>query len=308
MNQHVVDVYVLRNTIKKCLEFTQGTNALPILFVFKDYIIPKGASAKYFIQKKTGQVCDAAVIDFDNNTVTVNPHIQAMTEAGQLYIQLQISMGDKNLFTFDQPYKVLKTQTPITSESAMPIIDDTIKESKEATQMAMDAADKANETANEILKKSQNGDYSATVTVGEVLTVGPGEAAVVENVGTKQRVVLDFKIPKGAQGLSGVTAPANGMFTLWVDPETGNLYVDYPDEAEAPPFRYDSETGNLYYDIKKGDGTVATTLIGNVRNPLINNLTTKTAGKGALDAAQGFVIAEKLDEIKEILKTAIITE
>lgn len=53
--------------------------------------------------------------------------------------------------------------------------------------------------------------------------------------------------PPGPQGESGVMAPASGMFSLYLDPATGNLYADYPDGETPPAFEYDSESGNLYY-------------------------------------------------------------
>lgn len=51
----------------------------------------------------------------------------------------------------------------------------------------------------------------------------------------------------GPQGASGVTAPASGMFSLHLDPATGNLYADYPDGETPPAFEYDAASGNLYY-------------------------------------------------------------
>lgn len=53
--------------------------------------------------------------------------------------------------------------------------------------------------------------------------------------------------PKGAQGESGVMAPSSGMFSLYLDPATGNLYADYPDGETPPAFEYDADSGNLYY-------------------------------------------------------------
>ena len=53
--------------------------------------------------------------------------------------------------------------------------------------------------------------------------------------------------PQGPQGESGVMAPSAGMFSLYLDPATGNLYADYPDGETPPAFEYDSESGNLYY-------------------------------------------------------------
>ena len=52
---------------------------------------------------------------------------------------------------------------------------------------------------------------------------------------------------QGVQGESGVMAPASGMFSLYLDPATGNLYADYPDGETPPAFEYNAETGNLYY-------------------------------------------------------------
>lgn len=63
----------------------------------------------------------------------------------------------------------------------------------------------------------------------------------------------EFKGDKGAtgdqgpQGKSGVMVPTAGMFSLYLDPATGNLYADYPDGEAPPAFEYDAATGNLYY-------------------------------------------------------------
>lgn len=53
--------------------------------------------------------------------------------------------------------------------------------------------------------------------------------------------------PPGPQGESGVMAPASGMFSLYLDPATGDLYAEYPDGSTQPQFEYDSESGNLYF-------------------------------------------------------------
>ena len=52
---------------------------------------------------------------------------------------------------------------------------------------------------------------------------------------------------EGPQGKSGIMVPASGMFSLFLDPATGDLYADYPDGASPPAFEYDGNTGNLYY-------------------------------------------------------------
>lgn len=59
----------------------------------------------------------------------------------------------------------------------------------------------------------------------------------------------------GAQGASGVMAPSAGMFSLYLDPETGDLYAEYPDGSTPPAFEYDVESGNLYFVTDDGGDT-----------------------------------------------------
>lgn len=59
--------------------------------------------------------------------------------------------------------------------------------------------------------------------------------------------------PPGPQGESGVMAPTSGMFSLYLDPATGNLYAEYPDGSTPPQFEYDEESGNLYF-VTNDDG------------------------------------------------------
>lgn len=51
----------------------------------------------------------------------------------------------------------------------------------------------------------------------------------------------------GPQGQSGVMVPTSGMFSLYLDPKTGDLYAEYPTGETPPQFEYDADTGDLYY-------------------------------------------------------------
>lgn len=53
--------------------------------------------------------------------------------------------------------------------------------------------------------------------------------------------------PPGPQGESGLMVPTSGMFSLYLDSATGDLYAEYPDGSTPPQFEYDSESGNLYF-------------------------------------------------------------
>ena len=61
--------------------------------------------------------------------------------------------------------------------------------------------------------------------------------------------------PQGPQGEAGIMTPTAGMFSLYLDPNTGDLYAEYPDGENPPAFEYDAETGNLYFITDEGSDT-----------------------------------------------------
>lgn len=310
MNQQIVEAYVFRDDLKRTVYYTQGTDALPMLFLFKDYEIPEGTVVGVFVEKpsKKGVQSTSATLDVGENSVLVDMDKQMVAEIGTAYMQLRLTKGGKELFTFVQPIRVERSATPIDSENGMTFLDEVIAKMGEATEDMKATVEDAREAIAVMEEKAINGEFSASITVGEVINGEPGNVAKVTNSGTKKDAVFDFIIPTGPQGPSGVMAPSAGMYCLRLDPATGDLWVDYPDGTEPPAFRYDSETGNLYYEIEREDGTMASLLIGNVRNPLINNVTTATPGQGALDAAVGKTLKDEIDNIKETLKNVLSTQ
>lgn len=52
---------------------------------------------------------------------------------------------------------------------------------------------------------------------------------------------------RGGKGESGLMVPTNGMFSLYLDEKTGNLYAEYQDGEKPPAFQYEQDTGNLYF-------------------------------------------------------------
>lgn len=310
MDKHIVEAYVFQNDIKQTIHYTQGTDALPILFLFKDYDIPDGTSVGIYVEKpsKKGVQSTSATLDVGENSILVDMDKQMVAEIGTAYMQLRLTKGGKELFTFVQPIRVERSATPIDSENGMTFLDEAIAKMGEATENVKATAEDAREAIAVMEQKAINGEFSASITVGEVINGAPGSVAKVTNSGTKKDAVFNFVIPTGSQGPSGVMAPSAGMYCLRLDPATGDLWVDYPDGTELPAFRYDSDTGNLYYEIEREDRTMASLLIGNVRNPLINNVTTATPGQGALDAAAGKTLKDEIDAIKETLKNVLATQ
>lgn len=293
------DIYVLRDDLKTPIEYAQGSDAIPIEFNFRDYNIKPGAKARVYVEKASGKaVYEDITSSLNGNKITVYPLKQMFAEEGKGSMQLEVLEGQKTLMSFVQPLVVKKSIIPINSESGSNFFEEYLSRMDQATEEAKEATKEAQDSTAKMEEKAQNGDFSASVKVGSVITGEPGSAAMVKNVGTVKDAVFEFSIPRGYKGDSGVTAPASGMFTLWVDSSTGDLYVDYPDGAEPPEFFYDNDTGNLYIIFEEGDGEVGRKLIGNIRNPLIANLETAETNKGALDAAMGKELKEEIDGVK----------
>lgn len=120
-----------------------------------------------------------------------------------------------------------------------------------AAGIANTAALNANEAAEntlavrqDLIKRLANGEFK-----GE--KGDQGEKGEQGERGDKgDQGVIGPQGPKGEQGIqgeSGIMATTSGMFSLYLDSETGNLYAEYPDGSPPPAFEYDTVTGNLYY-------------------------------------------------------------
>ena len=219
MNYIERDVYVLKNRIKEKIDYVRGTNALPIYFHFRDYEIPKGATAKAFVlkpsKKATYNVCP--IIE---NTVRVIVKDQTFAEVGKSALQIVLTMEEETLVTFDQPIEVHRNfsegDVP-ESENEAGWINNFIKGMEEATKHAENAAKTAEEISETLTKKLQNGDFrGATGATG----------------------------PQGKQGIQGdpgkdanavITSLNPGVFAMSV--ESGHLILTYNSYDTAPPLK-----------------------------------------------------------------------
>lgn len=159
MNQIEREVYVLDNRIKNPIDYVQSTNTIPIVFHFRDYTIPSGATAMVFVRKPSGlAVYNSAEIS--GNSVTVDVTTQMFIEEGFHYLQIQIANGEDDLVTFDQPVQVYKNRTdPDAAESENE--SSLFEELREAAQEANDAADAANEAADTANEAAQSANQAA---------------------------------------------------------------------------------------------------------------------------------------------------
>jgi len=139
-----------------------------------------------------------------------------------------------------------------------------------AVQMAATATDAA--TRSETINTNVEGIYNqltdATTDATQAATAANAAAASLSNLSATANTLAEgapatasydiankrftFGIPRGATGASGVTTPLSGFFTMWVDPDTGNLYAASETDM-SDYFDYDSETGNLYFITEDGN-------------------------------------------------------
>lgn len=172
-NQINRDVYVLSNKVKEHIDYVRFTNALPIVFTFRDYNIPQGSVATAFCTKPSGKAVytDATI---SGNAITIDVSDQMFIELGRTVIQVKIENGSSTLVTFGWPVDVHENSTegdipPSQNESgfwdelqqqvdeavencnnAVDSVNQVIQESQQATQNANNAASNANEAAQQV--------------------------------------------------------------------------------------------------------------------------------------------------------------
>lgn len=123
------------------------------------------------------------------------------------------------------------------------------------TEAADQAAANANASAQNADRAAGRADTAADVanTAKKNADTAAANAEAARQDIAKRLAAGEFKGdkgdigPQGPQGASGVMAPTSGMFSLYLDPSTGNLYADYPNGETPPSFEYDTDSGNLYY-------------------------------------------------------------
>jgi len=179
VNQITRDVYVLSNKVKEPIDYVRFTNALPVIFNFRDYDIPPGATATVFCAKPSGKAVytDATI---SGNTITIDVSNQMFIELGRTVIQVKIENGSSTLVTFGWPVDVHENSTegdvpPSQNESgfwdelqqqvdeavenannAADSVDQAIQETQQATQNANNAAESANQAAQEASEAASN--------------------------------------------------------------------------------------------------------------------------------------------------------
>ena len=144
-NQIEREVWVKQDKLKNPIHYVRGTDLLPIVFHFRDFSIPSGATARVFVAKPDGNaVYDSATIE--GNDVTVDVTEQMFLVLGMTLMQISIFDGEEELVSFAQPVMVeqnLKAGDLPESTTDVSFLDDAIEQANQAVNTATTAASQA---------------------------------------------------------------------------------------------------------------------------------------------------------------------
>lgn len=152
MNAIIRDVYVTRKTLSNPIEYVQGTNTLPLVFIFADYTIPEGVEAKVYVEKPSGY-CQYDIAAAADNTVLIDVKDTMFDEVGTSNLQIKLTKDDKTLITFDYPVRVSKNRVAGNipqSGNNSDLIDELLERGGPAVEAAEAAADRANAAADRV--------------------------------------------------------------------------------------------------------------------------------------------------------------
>lgn len=276
------------NPVAYASQFDEQKNAL-IFKLYNDsspYTVLGGTSILVDGTKPDGTGFQYAAASYTGNTVYVNVTKQMCAVAGDVTCELRLTRNGETANSLNWILRVEPTALDdgTISETVLPLIEraaeiaaeidgyaETVAQeaaaaaaSAYAADQSADAAaiDAANVAAQYDSLEELKSDTAAAAQAAEdaadainnisatATTLTPGSSATATYNSSTQ--VITFGIPQGATGASGVTTPLSGFFTMWVDPDTGNLYAASETDL-SDFFYYDSDTGNLYYLTEDGN-------------------------------------------------------
>ena len=316
------DLYVLKDAIKTPIDYVRGTNAIPIVFHFRDYDIPSGSTAAVYVKKPSGNAVynNASV---SGNDVTVDVTTQMFAEFGQNIMQIQISKNNDNLVTFSQPVNVhenntdedapksenestilqdVKAATAAANEAAESA-NDAAEEAESKAQAADQAAQGANEASQQIQQNAAAGNYSASVSVGTVTTGDPGTQAQIYNSGTKKDAIFNFIIPQGPQGETGPQGPEGPQGPAGSLDDIETATVTFSQASSRTNINSGDSIGTLFGKIRKWFADLGTAAFQGVSNVL-----TQASSGYVLDARQGKALDDKKVNKESIVNNLLTTE
>lgn len=134
------NVFVLTDSIKTTIKYVQGTDTVPIVFKYRDFIFPDGMAAEVYVRKPSGkEVNEPAAVNMADNSVTVDITKQMTAEAGIADMQIILKPAGGELYSFTEQLDVKRSIVAINSETGSSILDEYMKRINELVTVALNA-------------------------------------------------------------------------------------------------------------------------------------------------------------------------
>ena len=204
-NQIEREVWVKQDKLKNPIHYVRGTDLLPIVFHFRDFTIPSGATARVFVAKPDGNaVYDSATIE--GNDVAIDVTEQMFLVLGMTLMQISIFDDEEELVTFAQPVMVeqnLKAGDLPESTTDVSFLDDAIEQANQAVNTATTAASQA-------AKAVQNANQAIADANEAISDLNEQIASLNTNFATLSNSVSISQLQTMAKTLVGAVNELNG--------------------------------------------------------------------------------------------------
>lgn len=222
-NQIERDVFVTKNALKNPIHYVRGTDLLPIVFHFRDFSIPSGATARVFVAKSDGNaVYDSVTIE--GNDVTVDVTEQMFLVLGMTLMQISIFDGEEELVTFAQPVIVepnLKAGDLPESTTDVSFLDDAIEQANQAVNTATKAASQAAQAVQNANQAIADANEAISDLNEQIASLNTNFASLANNVSISE-------LQTTAKTLVGALNELNGKIDVSVpDLEDGEDIREY---------------------------------------------------------------------------------
>lgn len=107
---------------REIIDYTAGTNLLPVCFIIDDWTIPDGAAASIYVQKPSGAIVyNTGTVNKNLNSVEFTPTAQMFIEGGTTPAQIQFLVGGKILNSYLITFEV---ENQVVSDEAIESTDE----------------------------------------------------------------------------------------------------------------------------------------------------------------------------------------
>lgn len=145
----IINLKVTADPWQEIIHYVQYSTEILIEFHMTDYMIPQDAAARFYLKKPSGlEIYNECEIH--GNAVILSPTAQTFAEAGRQFAQLQITNGEKILVSYILFFEIEKNlieESAIPSSNEFGVLDELVKDARNAISNAENAAEAANTAA-----------------------------------------------------------------------------------------------------------------------------------------------------------------